>query len=70
LTFQNLTKTPLIYSVSYFNFGVLGTLFWGQSPHGDDTGLDDLFVAQDIFNNAGNMLRWWYLSLSNCRSTL
>jgi len=37
---------------------VLGTLFGGQSPHGDDTGLDDLFVAQDVFNNAGNMFRW------------
>jgi len=25
--------------------------------------LGDLFVAQDVFHNAGNILRWWYLSL-------
>ena len=29
LTFQNLTKTELIYSVSRFNFGGLGALFGG-----------------------------------------
>jgi len=27
-----LTKTPLIYSVSYFNLGWLGALFEGLSP--------------------------------------
>jgi len=25
--------------------------------------LDDLFAAQDAFHNAGNILRWWYLSI-------
>jgi len=25
--------------------------------------LDDLFVAQDLFNKAVNILRWWYLPL-------
>jgi len=29
LTFCKLTKTPLIYSVSYFNLGVLGLCFGG-----------------------------------------
>jgi len=32
LTFQKLTKTPLIYSVSRCNFGRLGALFGGLSP--------------------------------------
>jgi len=27
-----LTKNPLIYSVSHFNFGRLGALFGGLSP--------------------------------------
>ena len=25
--------------------------------------LDDIFVAHNVFRNAGNNLRWWYLSL-------
>ena len=32
LTFQKLTKNLLIYSVSYFNLGVLGLCFGGLSP--------------------------------------
>jgi len=32
LTPQKLTKTPLIYSVSCFNLGVLRALFGGLSP--------------------------------------
>jgi len=32
LTFQNLTKTPLIYSATYFNLGVLELCCEGLSP--------------------------------------
>jgi len=32
LDIPNFTKTPLIYSVSYFNLGGLGALFGGLSP--------------------------------------
>ena len=37
----NLTKIPLIYSVSYFNVGEIGALFGGLSPppHGDRTAM-------------------------------
>jgi len=31
LTFSNLTKNPLVYGVSYFNFGGLGAC-WGAKP--------------------------------------
>ena len=32
LTFQSLTKSPLIYTVSYFNLGVLEPCFAGLNP--------------------------------------
>jgi len=32
LAFEKLTKTPLIYSISYFNSGVLEVCFAGLSP--------------------------------------
>jgi len=42
MTFQKLTKTPLVYSVSFFNFGGFGALFgWAKPskapPRGDGT---------------------------------
>jgi len=30
LTFKNLTKTPLIYTVSYYNLGMLQLILGGQ----------------------------------------
>jgi len=32
LDIENLIKSPKIYSVSYFDFGGLGTLFGGAKP--------------------------------------
>jgi len=32
LTFWTMTKSPVIYIVSYFNLRGLGALFWGLSP--------------------------------------
>ena len=41
LIFQKLTKTPLIYSISYFYWGA-GSFVWGdngtKTPHGNETG--------------------------------
>jgi len=42
LDIENFIKSPLIYSVSYFDLGGLGTLFGGvkptKAPRGDGTG--------------------------------
>ena len=40
LTFYKLSKTALIYSVSYFNLGGLGALFGGIKPLPVATGLN------------------------------
>jgi len=56
LTFWNVTKTSLIYSVSCFNFGELGALFVGAKPtktllqHPISSSLKHiLYLCSDIF---------------------
>jgi len=45
---ESLKKTPMVYSVSYFYFGGLGTLFGGLSPRRGDgtaTGVPRIFYS-------------------------
>ena len=53
LDIENFIKTPMIYSVSYFDLGGLSTLFGGISPpkppRGDKTGSTS--TSFNAFNN-------------------
>ena len=57
LTLLNLTKNPLIYSVSYFNFGGLVAFLGGlrpPNPRGDETGYQKMSVSKTVLpNHAG-----------------
>jgi len=57
---SNLTKIPLIYSVSYFNLGGLGALFGGLNPPMPPvaTGQDCLQLLS-IFNRNENLVSQW-----------
>jgi len=47
----------------WFNYSSTSKIFSAAQTFNIWTQLEDLSVVQDVFHNAGNILRWWYLSL-------